>query len=233
MRTYDLFTALTGSQSYGMALPGSDDDRLTLYVAAPEYYLGVGNLNHRGVEQNVVTLQNGARTDYTYYELRRWLAQAAAGSPAVMQVLHSHDSMFTKQTPLGAYLLTRRSMFVTKKVAHTFGGNAFNEWREFCATSETAPAWKKAANAMRLWRCGAELLNTGAMQTWRVGLDSKQLMGVRTGSFTLSSVKAFGELALTTFTQAQERSTLPEAVDAEAVDTLATELVKAAWVYFA
>jgi predicted nucleotidyltransferase len=224
MTKHTLFSLDTGSRMYGLATPTSDHDHLVVYAGDMSYYTGTRYLNDTGVSQRV---DKKAGTDFTDYEVRRFLVQAAKGNPSALLVLFVHPAKFTTMTFAGSLLLANRDLFVTKMVGHAFAGCAFQEWNRYSENPDTRT--KHAMSALRLLTCGSELLETGETYTDRTHVDATFLRSVRAGELTHETLAYFYNCSQERMVRARAASTLCDSVDGDDLDALATMLVSAAW----
>lgn len=224
MTKHTLFSLDTGSRMYGLATRTSDHDHLTVYAGDMAYYTGTKHLNDTGVVQRV---DKQAGTDFTDYEVRRFLVQAAKGNPSALLVLFADLMQFTTMTSTGVLLLAWRELFVTKMVGHAFTGCAFQEWNRY--SEDPGKYTKHAMSALRLLTCGSELLETGATRTNRTGVDATFLRSVRAGELTHDALVYFHTCSQERMVRARAASTLPDSVNVDALDNLATMLVAEAW----
>jgi hypothetical protein len=84
-------------------------------------------------------------------------------------------------------------------------------------------------SALRLLMCGCELLETGETQTDRTNVDAAFLRSVRAGTLDHETLTFYHNCAQERMVRARAASTLPDSVNSDDLDALATLLVSAAW----
>ena len=113
-----LFDTVAGSQAYGTALAGSDVDRRGVFVAPPEFLLGLD-----AIEQVA-----DARGDEVYYEVGRLVAMLLKNNPNALELLAMPDDCVRYRHPL--YQLLRPELFLSKLCARTYGEYALGQIRK-------------------------------------------------------------------------------------------------------
>ena len=113
-----LFDTVAGSQAYGTALAGSDVDRRGVFVAPPEFLLGLD-----AIEQVA-----DARGDEVYYEVGRLVAMLLKNNPNALELLAMPDDCVRCRQPL--YQLLRPELFLSKLCARTYGEYALGQIRK-------------------------------------------------------------------------------------------------------
>jgi predicted nucleotidyltransferase len=113
-----LFDTVAGSQAYGTALAGSDVDRRGVFVAPPEFLLGLDT-----IEQVA-----DARGDEVYYEVGRLVAMLLKNNPNALELLAMPDDCVRYRHPL--YQLLRPELFLSKLCARTYGEYALGQIRK-------------------------------------------------------------------------------------------------------
>jgi predicted nucleotidyltransferase len=113
-----LFDTVAGSQAYGTALAGSDVDRRGVFVAPPEFLLGLD-----AIEQVA-----DARGDEVYYEVGRLVEMLLKNNPNALELLAMPDDCVRYRHPL--YQLLRPELFLSKLCARTYGEYALGQIRK-------------------------------------------------------------------------------------------------------
>lgn len=108
-----IFKAITGSQSYGTALPTSDVDIKGVYMQKPNDLLSFKYKEQINIGK-----------DETYYEVRRFMQLLQTANPTVLELLYSPDDCIIKSTPQFNLLIKHRDKFLTQKCLLSFGGFA-------------------------------------------------------------------------------------------------------------
>jgi len=117
-QTYKLiYETIHGSQAYGLARPGSDLDLKGVIVGPKTWYMGfVG-----GPEQIEES------PDHVRFELRKFFRLAAESNPTLIELLWTEPEDHKVLTELGQRLLDSRELFLSKRVAQSFGGYALSQ----------------------------------------------------------------------------------------------------------
>ena len=113
-----LFDTVAGSQAYGTALPGSDEDRRGVFVAPPEFLLGLD-----AIEQVA-----DPKGDEVYYEVGRFVEMLLRNNPNALELLAMPDDCARFRHPL--YHLLRPEFFLSKLCARTYGEYAMGQIRK-------------------------------------------------------------------------------------------------------
>ena len=113
-----LFDTVAGSQAYGTALAGSDEDRRGVFVAPPGYLLGLDD-----IEQVA-----DARGDEVYYEVGRFVEMLLKNNPNALELLAMPDDCVRIRHPL--YQILRPDLFLSKLCARTYGEYALGQIRK-------------------------------------------------------------------------------------------------------
>ena len=116
-KPYTILEVLHGSRAFGLDLPSSDTDYKGIFVAPRSWY--------HGYLPTPEQLELSA--DHVLYEIRKFLKLAAVANPTVFEILWADDGDQSVITPVGNYLISKRDMFLSKKVAKTFGGYALSQ----------------------------------------------------------------------------------------------------------
>jgi len=121
-----ILLALTGSNSYGLALPSSDKDYKGIFIAPKEYYLGTKNIEQKDKGWN--EQGNGGFTqldnnkDTVLYELRKYIMLASKCNPNILELLFERPDFIEYKSFAGQYLIDNRELFLSKRVKHTYSG---------------------------------------------------------------------------------------------------------------
>lgn len=121
-----ILLALTGSHSYGLALPSSDTDFKGIFIAPREYYLGTRNIEQKDNGWNepgngCFTMLDGNK-DTVAYELRKYIMLASKCNPNILELLFENPKYYYYVNPLGYQLIENKELFLSKRVKHTYGG---------------------------------------------------------------------------------------------------------------
>ena len=113
-----LFDTVAGSRAYGTALAGSDEDRRGVFVAPPDFLLGLDDIEQVADE----------RGDEVYYELGRFVEMLLRNNPNALELLAMPDDCVRFRHPL--YQLLRPALFLSKLCARTYGEYAMGQIRK-------------------------------------------------------------------------------------------------------
>lgn len=113
-----LFDTVAGSQAYGTALPGSDEDRRGVFVAPSDFLLGLDDIEQVADE----------RGDEVYYEVGRLVEMLLKNNPNALELLAMPEDCVRFLHPL--YQLLRPGLFLSKLCARTYGEYAMGQIRK-------------------------------------------------------------------------------------------------------
>jgi len=113
-----MFDTVAGSHAYGTAIAGSDEDRRGVFVAPPEFLLGLDGVKQVSDERN----------DETYYELGRFVEMLLKNNPNALELLGMPEDCVRYRHPLFSGL--HAEMFLSKLCGRTFGEYAMGQIRK-------------------------------------------------------------------------------------------------------
>lgn len=215
---YIFFKSLTGSQAYGLAHEGSDEDWRGWY--APPTYMLLGlysppeQLEHK-------------ETDEVYWELAKYIKLLTDNNPNVLETLWSNTIIY-KDHPIakvGKELVANRNAVLSKKLAKTFGGYAMSQWEKgerHLASSDPAVVklgWKHLMHLCRLLISGTFALNEGELLV-DVSEYRTRLLEIRRGEWEFDAFCAWRDELESDFTAAKESTMLPDECDVEYLNDL-------------
>lgn len=209
-----LLSGIVGSQAYGLAMPGSDVDRLGIYALPTAAFHGL-----RAVQNSVVLTEP---SDHTFHEAAKFCRLVLNGNPTVNELLWLPDDLYEVQHDLGLELIELRGAFLSApRVRDAYLGYAKEQFdrlvkRDGSFGSDLRKRTAKhARHLLRLMIQGYGLYATGKLQ-------------IRLGN--PDEVRAFGEAVAEDWTAAQPvledyetrfrltRSVLPAEPDAARVE---------------
>lgn len=117
-----LFLTAHGSHAYGTNLPTSDRDYKGFCVPPRQYFLGYA----KRFEQ----AEFKGDPDMVVYDIRKFFKLAADCNPSVIEVLFTDESDYQILHPLGATILAKRDLFISKKAKFTFSGYAVSQLKK-------------------------------------------------------------------------------------------------------
>jgi predicted nucleotidyltransferase len=147
--------ALAGSRAYGTDRPGSDVDLAGVYVAPTRDVLSLNppKGSHRFEDRDVVL-----------HELHQFCKLAAAANPTILEILWGPELYKTLD---GGRLRVRRDLFLSRRVAKTYGGYAIAQLRKADAGTggsrgvEHFKREKFLMHTLRLAEAGLHAIKTG------------------------------------------------------------------------
>lgn len=203
--------AQTGSRAYGTHKSDSDYDFKGVYVARLD---------------RVCSLRAAAQTrdlsdpyDLTLYELAHFCKLAAAANPTVLEVLWSENRW---QSPVGKYLRSCRSLFLSKRIIKTYGDYAQAQMQKAqkgtggSRGADHLTRDKFKLHTLRLLDAGLHALQTGEIQ---VEVPDPELLA-RRASVPLDQLAVEVEEGYRVMEYAAERSSLPDEPNIELIDCM-------------
>lgn len=118
-----MFLTLGGSHAYGTNVEGSDIDIRGIALNSRQDLLGLSNF------EQVVDNQ----TDTTVYAFRKFVGLICACNPNTIEMLGGRPEHYANVTESGKILLENRSLFLSKRAIHSFGGYANAQLRRLQA----------------------------------------------------------------------------------------------------
>lgn len=112
-----LFLTLSGSHAYGTNVEGSDID-IRGVAGSPEI------LGFNRFEQAIDN-----RTDTVIYAVNKFVSLLAQGNPNIIELLGNDPELYVNMTPEGQMLLDNKELFLTRRVAYSYGGFANDQLR--------------------------------------------------------------------------------------------------------
>lgn len=112
-----LFLTLSGSHAYGTNVEGSDID-IRGVAGSPEI------LGFNRFEQAIDN-----RTDTVIYAVNKFVGLLAQGNPNIIELLGNDPELYVNMTPEGQMLLDNRELFLTRRIAYSYGGFANDQLR--------------------------------------------------------------------------------------------------------
>ena len=125
----------TGSHLYGTSTPTSDEDYEGIFIEEPEYIVGIKRCD----EADFGTGSNNTRntkedTDLKLYSLRKFMSLVALNNPNKVESLYVPIDQVVYQGSHFNYFLELQknaSLFLSKKLKHSFSGYAFEQKKKF------------------------------------------------------------------------------------------------------
>lgn len=112
-----LFLTVGGSHAYGTNVEGSDID-IRGVAGSPE----ILGFNH--FEQAI-----NNQTDTVIYAVNKFVSLLAQGNPNILELLGNDPELYAGMTPEGQMLLDNKELFLTRRIAYSYGGYANDQLR--------------------------------------------------------------------------------------------------------
>lgn len=107
-----LYEYIRGSQSYGLALPTSDEDRGAVFCMTNNDALGLSDF--------MVDQVNDERNDTVWYEVGKYLKLLTKANPTMLESLFVPERCIVYMHPAFKVVYDNRDMFVTKETFNSF-----------------------------------------------------------------------------------------------------------------
>lgn len=224
-----------GSHAHGTYRPPSEPDSVDdidlacVTLGSPEMYFGLGR-------KDTIERMEG-QWDIVAHDIRKFIMLLIKGNPNMLSLLWAMPEHYLKVTPAGQRLIGSRDMFSSKATYDSFTGYAkgqlhkmesmvFNGYmgeKRKKLVEKYSYDTKNAAHAVRIYRMGIELLETGRLNVFRP--DADELVAIKRGSLKLEQVKDMAAELAVRAEAALKSSALPEAVDREAAEGLLVSIL--------
>ena len=109
-----MFLTLGGSHAYGTNVEGSDVDVRGVTLNSPQELLGLGHFEQ--------FLNN--ETDTTVYAFNKYISLICNCNPNTIEMLGGEPEHYLMVSPEGQMLLDNKSLFLSQRAVHSFGGYA-------------------------------------------------------------------------------------------------------------
>jgi len=226
---------VVGSTAHGLALPGTDDrDEMGVCLEGPLHLFGLQHF-----EQSIFRTaaqregKQDARSqagdlDIVVYGLRKFCRLALKGNPTILTLLYLPEYVF--KTELGGRLIDMRHAFRSKRACRAFYGYLTAQLDRLMGVRGqkrvTRPNLveahgydtKYAMHMLRLAYQGIEYAKTGDLTLPMPENQQEALMNVRRGKTPLAGVLHHANRLMQEFTEAMEKTSLPEHPKAYDVD---------------
>jgi predicted nucleotidyltransferase len=221
-----ILQGIVGSTAYGLAREGSDVDRLGVFVAPTEEFLGL----NPPVGKRATMVQHEP-SDLTLHEVGKFCSLALQCNPTILELLWLPDELIETRTYGGYQLRDRRGKFLSRqRVRDAYFGYATQQFDRLSNRSRfpDVPVNRIAKHARHLKRLlyqGFSLYQTGTMSVQVRDPHEYFEFGERVASGDLDVARMFLDSYEQSFDAA--KSPLPEAPDAQAVENYLRETRKA------
>ncbi len=154
---------IVGSTAYGLSREGSDIDKIGVFVAPIDSFLGL----HPGKESVV-----SHDPDVTHHEIKKYMSLALKCNPTITELMWLPDDLYTVRKSWGQVLIDLRADFLSDSyVRNAYGGYAMQQAQRLqrrdsdgsLADKDPKKIAKHARHCMRLMHQGIELLTYGRL----------------------------------------------------------------------
>lgn len=158
-----ILRGIVGSTAYGLDHPGSDVDRLGMFVAPTRAFHGL----HQPQESRVLKVPS----DYTEHEVGKYIRLLLKCNPTVTELLWLPDELYEIRTVEVEYLIAiRRKLLYAKGVRNAYLGYATQQFQKLFRRGDGSfsadtrhRTEKHARHLMRLCWQGFTLYSTGVL----------------------------------------------------------------------
>lgn len=204
----------SGSKSYGLELPGSDDDYVGVFLAPLRRFVSLG-----GLEEETYT---GLKPDFTLHEIGKFCRLALKGNPTALEVLWSIE--IVEQDFWGRELLSMRKAFLHRDSVDVYIAYAEQQMKRMMAGKRLHAKGgtygaKYGAHLLRLLHAGLALVRSGEVQVRPEPSLAEELTRVRTGRSSMGEVLDRARPLLEKLRSA-DRAVLPAEPDRARVEDL-------------
>ena len=180
-----------GSHLYGTSLPTSDDDKIGIFIAPEEYYLGLDridapiDLGFKSKGEDGKNLPDAI--DRTFYELRQFTQLANEGNPNILEILFVNTQNIISINNWGRTLLMNAHRFPSQAVRPKYLGYALGQKKQMVNKPENFKQTVAAVKYLELWE---EAMTTQEFHRTRVAakVDDMERMGVAEDKLTHISI---------------------------------------------
>lgn len=196
-----------GSHAYGLADKNSDVDVRAATMQTMRQFLSLHDYGEKHMPSSDMVVRS-------YLKVTRMLRDA---NPNMVELTNLPVDCILHCDDYGFRLLQlAQRISVNRKCATTFAGYAYQqtalaERREH--EGDIRGADKAKAHALRVYRMGTILLESGEVQVCRVGIDQEELLAIRHGDYDHERYDSMLQEARIRFEEAAERTRLPQPID--------------------
>jgi predicted nucleotidyltransferase len=158
MGTNILLSGVVGSTAFGLARPGSDTDRLGIFIRPTPEFFRIGAQH----QDSLVT----TAPDVTLHEVGKYVNLALKCNPTIMDLMYLEE--YEQQSWEGEWLVDIREDFLSEGyVRSAYGGYAMGQIKrikqELANEARQRRVAKHARHCFRLLRQGQQLLEYGTL----------------------------------------------------------------------
>jgi len=227
-----------GSYAQNTYIPNNDPnsiddiDLMAVYIAPPEYYVGLGG-NHFTFNEKTEHYAGAVERfigpwDVVSYEIRKFVNLLLKSNPNVLSLLWIRDEHYLDADLCfyGKMLVNNRDIFASKLAYYSFTGYANEQLKRmtrfrkegYMGAKRAALVRKygydpkNASHLIRLLKMGIEYLQTGELKIFRTD-DAEMLKDIKTGKWSLERVKKEAKLLSNIAKASLSKSPLPAEPD--------------------
>ena len=229
---HEIMRCLIGSQAYGTAMPGSDEDFKGIFVPHQDSVLGI---------RNGKPVKRFGKDDQSF-AVRHFATLAMKNTPNMLELLFCEDNCVVLMEPEGKTLRDNRRIFLHKKFMDCYVGYAKGQLAE-CAVVPTNRGkgrqelvarygydTKFAMHTIRLLESARDFWLTGELEVRRPNREF--LISIREGAFkTYTDFKAFAEdlIEKVRIIEQTQKSPLPDEPDIPSINRLVRDIHLSYW----
>lgn len=222
----------SGSKAYGTSLPTSDSDYKGVCIPPEEYYFGFKRFEHYQTDGSKHVPNTSEDVDITIYSLKKFAWLARQGNPNILEMLFMDESNMVECSPEARELLKHKQLFLTNKIANSFGGFATqHKTRLEKGLSQRQGLvelygydTKTVMHAVRVYEMGIEAFTSGTFSTKRS--NAEELKDIRKGKYTLAEALELLNTKNEEFGKAKLSSVLPPESDDAKIEELLVGLTR-------
>jgi uncharacterized protein len=218
-----ILATVVGSNAWGLAGPGSDQDIKGVFVLPFEDQAGFYKVSDE--------IQD-PRGDCQYWEIGKLIHQALNADPNTLEALWS--PLIVAVTPLGRLLLERRRIFVSDAIVGSFGRYALSQFKKIEQRLKKGEPGKlarpkNAYNLIRLLHSALSWIETGQPLITVTGEIRQELLAIKQSEVPIADVLKRGfDLAAEVEQAHANNNILPAEPDFDAAHELLVEIRRGA-----
>lgn len=195
-----------GSHAYGLDDEHSDVDVRATSMPTLRQFLTLHDYGEKHMSGSDMVVRS-------YLKVVRMLRDA---NPNMVELVNLPVNCILHCDDYGFRLLQlARKLAVNRKCISTFSGYAYQQTvraERQKRAGDMRKTHKAMAHALRVYRMGTVLLESGDVQVNRAGIDREELLAIRHGDFDAEQYETKLQEAKTRFEEAAEHTTLPQPV---------------------
>jgi hypothetical protein len=239
-----ILRAVVGSTVHGTAVSDlADRDEMAIVIEPTSHVIGLHHWETtiERTQPDHVRSQPGD-LDLTYHSLRKYCRLTARGNPTMLLPLFVPQSGIVEINTLGAELIAKRDMFLSKEAGEAFLGYMHAQGKRLrgeqgqrhgAPRSELIEKYgfdtKYAGHIVRLGLQGIELMETGRMSLPMQEKHREEVLAVRTGLVSLDWVFMRVAMLETLLKRAIDKSCLPALPNSKAINAFLVDAYCRQW----